>query len=60
MVELVVVDIVSNPVLEELRIHDFVYNGLNPLFLFKNVLCIPTFNWALSIRIVSAQPNYAY
>ena len=37
MVELVVVDvdIVSNPILEEFRTHDYVYNGLNHLFLFK-------------------------
>ena len=37
MVELVVVDvdIVSNPILEEFRTHDSVYNGLNPMFLFK-------------------------
>ena len=37
MVELVVVDvdIVLNPILEEFRTPDFVYNGLNPLFPFK-------------------------
>ena len=44
LVELVVVDIVSNPILEDFRIHDSVYNGLNPLLLFKNVSFIPTFN----------------
>ena len=35
MVEMVVVDIDSNPILEEFRTHDSVFNELNPLFLFK-------------------------
>ena len=37
MVEMVVVDvdIVSNPIIDEFRTPDIVYNGLNPLFLFK-------------------------